>query len=107
MTEPFLSINGMTHPCYTFYQRALQCMRREDDPLRMCFVEGEDYIECKTRKRHRAFQNFVGDELNKLRVYSLPTYDPETDTFKDGPLPRDADAYFNKPIDQQNYYSDA
>lgn len=43
--------------------------------------------------------------MNKLKIYSLPTYDHETDTFKDGPLPKDADAYFAKPKIEQNYYS--
>lgn len=35
--------------------------------------------------------------MNKVKIYSLPKYDFSTDTFKDGPLPKDADAYFSKP----------
>jgi hypothetical protein len=34
--------------------------------------------------------------MDKLKIYSLPTYDGHTDTFKDGPLPRDVDSYFSK-----------
>jgi hypothetical protein len=35
--------------------------------------------------------------MEKLKIYSLPTYDYATDTFKDGALPKDADGYFGKP----------
>jgi hypothetical protein len=42
----------------------------------------------------------VNDEMHKLKIYSLPTYDPNTDTFKDGPLPKDVDSYFGKAKDQ-------
>ncbi len=64
---------------------------------RMCFLEVEDWYECKSRKKHRAFHNFIRTEMDKLKIYSLPTYDRNTDTFKDGPLPKDADGYFAKP----------
>ena len=74
-------------------------------PSRMCFSEVEDWYECKSRKKHRAFQNFVKHEMDKIKIYSLPTYDFATDTFKDGPLPKDADSYFNKDKSQQTYYS--
>ena len=71
----------------------------------MCFTQTEDWLECKTRKKHRTFTNFVNGEIEKMKIYSLPTYDPRTDTFKDGPLPKDVDGYFSKkPIDQ-TYYS--
>jgi hypothetical protein len=33
---------------------------------RMCFVEKEDWYECKTRKKHRAFANFFGTEMMKV-----------------------------------------
>lgn len=74
-------------------------------PTRMCFTEIEDWYECKSRKKHRAFQNFVKHEMDKIKIYSLPTYDYATDTFKDGPLPKDCDSYFNKPKIEQTYYS--
>ena len=72
---------------------------------RMCFVETEDWYECKSRKKHRAFQNFVKTEMAKMDIYSLPTYDHGTDTFKDGPLPKGVDSYFAKA--HTNYYNDA
>ena len=75
----------------------INCIKEEDMTSRMCFAETEDWYECKSRKKHRAFQNFVRNEMDKLKIYSLPQYDFSTDTFKDGPLPKDADAYFSKP----------
>jgi len=72
---------------------------------RMCYAEIEDWYECKSRKKHRAFHNFISSEMDKHKIYSLPTYDVSTDTFKDGPLPKDVDAYFAKPKSQQTYYS--
>ena len=43
--------------------------------------------------------------MDKVKIYSLPTYDQSTDTFKDGPLPRDVDSYFNKSKEEKSYYS--
>jgi hypothetical protein len=94
--EPFHSVGMATHPCYSFNQRMLQCIKGEELSTRMCFQEMEDWYECKSRKKHRAFQNFVSTEMNKMKIYSLPTYDHSTDTFKDGPLPKTADKYFSK-----------
>jgi hypothetical protein len=34
--------------------------------------------------------------MDKVKIYSLPKYDFNTDTFKDGDLPRDVDGYFSK-----------
>lgn len=33
-------------------------------------------------------------------MYSLPKYDFQSDTFKDGVLPKDVDSYFDKPVDK-------
>ena len=71
----------------------------------MCFAEIEDWYECKGRKKARAFQNFVGSEIAKMEIYSLPTYDYANDTFKDGPIPRSANGYFAKRPEDQTYYS--
>ena len=103
--EPFHSVGMLTHPCYTFFQRMTQCAKSEELTSRMCFTEIEDWYECKTRKKARAFQNFVGTELGKMEIYSLPTYDFATDTFKDGPLPKTANGYFSKRTEDQTYYS--
>ena len=100
MVEPFLSISLQTHPCYTFHQRMINCIRTEDMPSTMCFTEIEDWHECKSRKKYRAFSNFVQSEMDKIKIYSLPTYDQSTDTFKDGPLPKNADCYFGKVKDE-------
>ena len=43
--------------------------------------------------------------MNKMKIYSLPTYDHATDTFKDGPLPKNADGYFSKGKEAATYYS--
>jgi hypothetical protein len=44
--------------------------------------------------------------MNKMEIYSLPTYDHKSDTFKDGPLPKNVDGYFVKNADHAKYYSD-
>ena len=95
----------LTHPCYSFHQRMNQCIKKEELSTRMCFAEIEDWYECKGRKKARAFKNFVGAEMGKMEIYSLPTYDYSTDTFKDGPLPRNANDYFAKKTEDQKYYS--
>ena len=103
--EPFHSVGMLTHPCYTFHQRMTQCIKQEELSSRMCFTEIEDWYECKTRKKARTFKNFVGTELGKMEIFSLPKYDYATDTFKDGPLPKNANDYFAKGKEAQNYYS--
>lgn len=103
--EPFHSVGMATHPCYTFYQRMTNCVKAEEVSSRMCFAEIEDWVECKSRKKHRAFQNFVRTELNKMEIYSLPEYDVNTNSFKDGPLPKTADDYFAKGPQFTKYYS--
>ena len=95
----------LTHPCYTFHQRMHNCIKSEELSSRMCYRDIEDWYECKGRKKARAFQNFVGQEINKIEIFSLPTYDYSNDTFKDGPLPKRADDYFAKNKDSQTYYS--
>jgi len=105
MVEPMLSVSLQTHPCYAFHQRMINCIKTEDMATRMCFAEIDDWYECKSRRKHRAFHNFINSEMDKLKIYSLPTYDASSDTFKDGPLPRDVDSYFNKSPAQQTYYS--
>ena len=103
--EPMHSVGMATHPCYTFHQRMLNCIKGEELSTRMCYAEIEDWYECKARKKHRAFQNFVRTEMNKMKIYSLPTYDHTNDTFKDGPLPKNAESYFAKGKEYTNYYS--
>ena len=39
-----------------------------------------------------------------MKIYSLPTYNADNDTFQDGPLPKTADAYFSKDAKFQKYY---
>ena len=45
--------------------------------------------------------------MSKMQIYSLPTYDHNTDTFKDGALPKNVDGYFAKGKEHTNYYTDA
>ena len=105
MTEPFHSVGMLTHPCFTFYQRMVQCNKEEEQASRMCFNEISDWYECKGRKKARAFKNFVGTEITKMEIFSLPKYDYATDTFSDGPLPKNANDYFAKGKEAQTYYS--
>ena len=102
--EPFHSVGMLTHPCYTYHQRMINCLKSEELSSRMCFADMEDWYECKGRKKARAFQNFVGTEINKIELASLPKYDYATDTFQDGPLPKNANGYFAKSVEDQNYY---
>ena len=74
---------------------------------RMCYTEIEDWYECKSRKKHRAFQNFIKTEMARTEILSLPTYDKHTDSFKDGPLPKNVDGYFSKDKQYRKYYEDA
>ena len=103
--EPFHSVGMLTHPCFTFHQRMVQCIKEEEQSSRMCFTQIEDWYECKSRKKARAFQNFVGAEISKMEIYSLPTYDYSNDTFKDGPLPKNCNDYFAKRPEDQTYYN--
>ena len=103
--EPFHSVSMTAHPCYTFYTRMTNCIKGEEMYSRMCVAEIEDWHECKSRKKHRAFQNFLGQEMAKVHILSLPTYDPKTDTFKDGPLPKNVDGYFSKDPALQKYFT--
>ena len=75
MVEPMLSVSLQTHPCYAFHQRMINCIKTEEFATRMCFAEIDDWHECKSRRKHRAFHNFVNGEMDKLKIYSLPTYD--------------------------------
>ena len=102
--DPFHSVGMQTHPCYTFHQRLVNCIKKEEMPSRMCYEEMSDWYECKSRKKHRAFQSFVMKEMEQMKIYSLPEYDINTDTFKDGALPKNADSYFSKGS-SANYYS--
>ena len=103
--EPFQSVAMTAHPCYTFYQRMSQCQKAEEMNSRMCFRETEDWYECKTRRKARAFQNFIQTEMNRTEIMSLPVYDQSTDSFKDGPLPKNVDGYFSKPEQFRQYYN--
>jgi hypothetical protein len=78
-------------------QRMTNCIKTEELSTRMCHAEIEDWYECKSRRKHRAFYNFLKTEQSKIQMYSLPKYDFKTDTFKDGVLPKDVDSYFDKP----------
>jgi hypothetical protein len=81
------------------------CIKQEEMSTRMCFEEIEDWYECKGRRKHRAFYNFLKTEQSKIQMYSLPKYDASSDTFKDGVLPKDVDSYFAKDVDKQTHYS--
>ena len=60
--EPFNGVNMQTHPCYTFTERMKNCIKSEDMSSRMCFKEIEDWYECKSRRKNRAFYNFLKTE---------------------------------------------
>ena len=103
--EPFQSVNMQTHPCFTFMQRMTHCIKQEEMYSRMCFEEIEDWYECKSRRKHRAFYNWLKTESNKMEMYSLPEYDVTTNSFKDGVLPKNVDSYFDKSLDKRKHYT--
>jgi hypothetical protein len=72
----------------------LNCVKTEEVPTRMCIEQTDDWVECKSRQKSRAFSNYIHGEMRKLKIYSLPKYDENTDTFVDGDLPKDIDGYF-------------
>ena len=103
--EPLLSMTGEVHPCFTFYQRMLNWVQTEPLYKKMCSHKMEDYVEWKSRKKYHMQKNFFETELHKLKIYSIPEYDEATDSFKDGPLPDNADGYFSLSEEKQTYYS--
>lgn len=105
MTETNVGVNLKPAPCFPFYQRLMNCVQSEDNYTRMCVTEFEDYDECKGKGKARAFNNYISQEMRKLKIYSLPTYDEHTDTFTDGPLPKDVDGYFSKDKTDRTHYS--
>jgi hypothetical protein len=44
-------ITGGVHACYPFYERLVSCAKRESLPIKMCALEGEDYLECIGRRK--------------------------------------------------------
>lgn len=61
--EPFMNVAMQTSPCYPFYARMLYCVKGEEMWSRMCYTEMEDWYECKQRKKHRAFNHYIGAEM--------------------------------------------
>lgn len=105
MTETNVGVNLQPEKCFPFYARMTNCMKTEDNYARMCLEEIEDWRECKGKGKARAFNNYMSQEMRKVKVYSLPQYDESTDTFKDGPLPKDVDGYFSKDKNQRHHYA--
>jgi hypothetical protein len=52
MSELPIGIFGGSNPCYTFFTRTMDCIRRESFYTLMCRNEYDDFIECKFAKRH-------------------------------------------------------
>lgn len=44
-------MQGGLNACYPFYERLITCVRREALPVKMCTLEGEDYMECIQKKK--------------------------------------------------------
>jgi hypothetical protein len=47
-------------------QRMTNCIKTEELSTRMCHEETEDWYECKSRRKHRAFYNFLKTEQSKI-----------------------------------------
>jgi hypothetical protein len=44
-------MQGGLNACYPFYERLVSCAKRESLPVKMCVLEGEDYLECIGRRK--------------------------------------------------------
>ena len=47
-----LNLQGGVNPCYIFYIRLIDCVKRESFVSLYCKDQHEDYRECKFGKRH-------------------------------------------------------
>eukprot|EP00824_Muranothrix_gubernata_P026146 TRINITY_DN8953_c0_g1_i1.p2 TRINITY_DN8953_c0_g1~~TRINITY_DN8953_c0_g1_i1.p2 ORF type:complete len:121 (-),score=1.37 TRINITY_DN8953_c0_g1_i1:15-377(-) len=91
--------NGMTyHKCFVFHQRLTGCLKKETFFTRMCANEYDDWFECRSKNKHRAFVSYMGSQLKKIKIYELPEYDEHNDCFYNvsEQQVRDADYYFAK-----------
>jgi len=52
MTELPISVNGGPNPCYVYFVRFSDCIKRESFQTLFCWDEWEDFSECKTQKKH-------------------------------------------------------
>lgn len=64
--ESYTSFGGLANPCRAFYERMANCIRDEDLHTRMCYTEMEDFYECKSKKKHRAFEHYMADNMQKV-----------------------------------------
>ncbi len=52
MSELPFGLSGGQNPCYIFYVRLMDCVKRETFYTLMCRNEYDDFAECKLAKRH-------------------------------------------------------
>lgn len=50
--ESPLNLQGGMNPCYIFYTRLIDCVKRESFVSLFCKDQYEDYRECKNGRRH-------------------------------------------------------
>ena len=80
-TFPVFTIQGYIHPCYPASERFKKCANASQIPRTECYDVKEDYLNCI--RKGTMFENTRKREINKNKILSIPTYDLETDQFKD------------------------
>ena len=103
------NMTGGVHTCYPFYERLLSCVQRESLPIKMCSLEGEDFLECINRRKQvisllmewliltkYALNYKIAHELRKFKILSIPKYDMENDTFIVSKELPDANKFFGE-----------
>ncbi len=93
-SESPISMNG-NNPCYVYFLRFNDCVKKESFCKLFCNEEFEDYAECKTQRRSKGFRLWYAYETRRTKILSLPQFDDKTDSFVSGHLPKSADNFFN------------
>lgn len=52
MSENSMSVSGGTNPCFVYFVRFQDCVKREAFGKLFCNDEFEDFAECKTQTKH-------------------------------------------------------
>lgn len=102
-TSPFNG--GYLSKCTVFQLRLEECIKREVFDQVMCIDEQEDFEECSTNLRSSMLRKFLAKETEKTKILSLPRYNPVTDAFEDGPLPKSLDSILKNDVQMNKLFN--
>lgn len=80
-TFPIFTNQGHIHPCYPSSKRFKNCADASDLPRTECFDFKMDYLNCL--RNDNLMENRIKRDSNQDKILSIPSYDLETDQFKD------------------------